>query len=96
LGEVNNNAIRAMEEIGIDISNAKSKGFNNLPTKAFDYAVTLGCKDICPFISADKHIHWDIADPKGKDIDAFRKARDEIKEKVNEFVGIILKENRTT
>ena len=39
-GIVNTTAIEVMRELGIDISRQKSKGFDALPTKKFDYVVT--------------------------------------------------------
>jgi arsenate reductase len=85
-GEISANATEIMREIGIDISKQKSKGFNELPVKKFDYCITLGCKDICPFVPADKHIEWKIEDPKGKDLDFFRRIREEIKNEVINFI----------
>jgi len=81
-GTVNPDAVKVMAEAGIDISGQPSKGFLDLPVKEFDYVVTMGCKDVCPFAPANKHIEWQIEDPKGRDIDYFRKARDVIKLKV--------------
>jgi arsenate reductase len=80
--EVNPAAIEVMKEAGIDISSNKPKGFTDLPVKKFDYVITMGCGDICPFVPADKHINWKIDDPKGKDMDFFRKVRDSIKNRV--------------
>jgi len=85
-GKVNPVAIKVMREIGIDIAGQRSKGFKELPVKNFDYVITLGCKDICPFVPAKKHIEWDIPDPKDKDIDTFRNVRDIIKQKIEEFI----------
>ena len=85
-GKVNPEAIKVMRQIGIDISTAKSKGFNELAVKEFDYVVTMGCKDICPFVPAKKHIDWEIDDPKGKGEEFFRKTRDLIKEKVESLI----------
>lgn len=81
-GEINPLAVEVMKEIGIDISGQISKGFSDLPVRNFDYVITLGCKDICPFFPADRHIEWQIDDPQGKDINFFRKVRDQIKDKV--------------
>jgi protein-tyrosine-phosphatase len=82
-GQVNPKAVKVMAEKGIDISGNKPKGFDDLDNKKFDYAITLGCKDTCPFISADKHIEWQIEDPKDKDVDFFRKTRDSMYNKIN-------------
>ncbi len=88
-GRVNEKAIEAMKEAGIDISGGTSKGFDDLPVKDFDYVITMGCKDVCPFVPAKEHINWELEDPKGKDIDFFRKTRDRIKEKVSELIDTL-------
>ncbi len=90
-GEVNILAKEVMKEIGINISYYLSKGIDSLPLKQFDYIVGMGCKDNCPLVPAKRHIEWQITDPKGKDIDFFRKTRDEIKGKIEELVESILK-----
>jgi arsenate reductase len=85
-GNVNETAIEVMKEAGIDISQQRSKGFNELPEKTFDYVITMGCGDVCPFVPAKKRIEWDILDPKGKPIEVFRETRDIIKKKVLELI----------
>jgi protein-tyrosine-phosphatase len=71
--EINPDAIKVMREAGVDISTAEPKGFNDLKEIKFDYAVSMGCKDTCPFVPAEKHIYWQVEDPKGKDINFIRK-----------------------
>lgn len=90
-GIVNPKAIVAMKEIGIDISNQRSKGFVDLPYKEFDYLITMGCKDVCPFVPSKEKIDWEIGDPKGKSIEEFRKVRDNIESKVESIIEYILK-----
>jgi arsenate reductase len=85
-GVVNARAVEVMQEAGIDISAAESKGFNQLPVKKFNFVITLGCYDICSFVPAGKHIEWQIEDPKGKDIEIFRKIRDEVRDKVKKMI----------
>ena len=62
---VNPNAINALNEIGIDISNNKSKKIDIDKLNDFDLVITLcgDAKDKCPVINSNKHIHWDIYDP---------------------------------
>jgi protein-tyrosine-phosphatase len=88
-GKVNPLAIELMKDVGIDISKAVSKGFDDLPIKDFDLAVTLGCKDTCPFVPADKRLEWEIEDPQGKDKAFFCEVRDKIKEKVADLVNCL-------
>jgi arsenate reductase (thioredoxin) len=85
-GKINPEAIKVMREAGIDISSQSSKGFDQLPVREFDYVITLGCRDACPFVPAKEHIDWNIADPKGENVEFFRKVRDDIADKVKELL----------
>jgi protein-tyrosine-phosphatase len=85
-GVVNSNAIEVLKQKGIDITGAESKGFEQLREINFDYVITMGCGDVCPFIPAKKNIDWQITDPKGKDMGFFSKTRDEIEKKVKDFI----------
>ena len=82
-------AIRAMAEIGIDISGQFSKSVHDLDLSKIDLVITLCAEEVCPALpSKVKHLHWPIADPSGGGWDAesqlagFRKARDTIAEKL--------------
>ena len=88
-GVINPRAIAFMREKSIDISGQRSKGFNDLPITEFDYAVSMGCQEICPFIRGAVHIAWDIRDPKNLSDEEFRAIRDEIGEKVAVLVSQI-------
>ena len=92
-GKINTLAIEVMREAGIDISGNISKGFNELPIRNFDYVITLGCRDICPFFPADKHLEWQIDDPRNKGAEFFRKVRDELSCKVSELIKGIAVDN---
>jgi len=69
--QVNPNAVKAMQEAGIDISRQTSKGFEALPSLEFDYVVTMGCGDECPNIPANQRLDWKIPSPKGRPLEAF-------------------------
>ena len=85
-GIVDPQAIAVMKEIGIDLSKQRSKSFSGIPYPEFDYVITLGCKDICPFFPSREKTTWEIPDPKGQPISEFRKTRDLIKAKVKELL----------
>ena len=55
--KVNPYAIKVMSEIGIDISNHRSKSAEEFRGKEFDYVVTVcdNVKEACPFFLAVKH-----------------------------------------
>jgi arsenate reductase len=92
---VHKRAIAVMKEIGIDISNKKSKIIDEDMLKQMDIIVTLcrHAEEFCPYTPSEiKRIHWPIKDPVGtigaeeEIMNEFRRARDEIKEKVQGLV----------
>jgi arsenate reductase len=88
-------AIEAMKEIGIDISNYSSKSIDQFLTQPFDYVITVcdNANQHCPlFAGAGRRIHWSIEDPAAvagdheSRLEAFRSARNELRERLEEFV----------
>ena len=88
-------AIAVMKEIGIDISNQKSKVIDEDLLKKMDIIVTLCgyADDLCPRTPPEiRRIHWPIKDPVGATgteeeiMNEFRRARDEIKGKVQTLI----------
>lgn len=51
-----------------------------------DVVVSMGCEVACPQIPGAKRIEWDIEDPWGRGIEAYRKALSTIKAKVTELL----------
>jgi len=88
-GKVNPSAIEVMKEDGIDISGQRSKGFTDVPVKKFDYVISLGCGDVCPYYPTYERIDWQIKNPKGKDIEVFKRVREEIRSKVKGLLEAI-------
>jgi len=85
-GKVNQKAIEAMQEIGYDLSRHDSKSLTEIPAVEYDFVVTMGCGDECPFVRAKQREDWMIQDPKTLPPDQFRKIRDEIEKKVKEVL----------
>jgi len=81
-GKINAKAVRAMEELGYDLSRHHSESLADLAHVDFDVAVTMGCGDACPFIQAEQRQEWSIPDPKDLPAHEFREVRDAIAEKV--------------
>lgn len=87
-GKVHKNALLVLEEINADTSLLSSKGFMELTENEFDYLVTMGCGEVCPFYPSEKHISWDLPDIKNNPIEEIRKLRDLIKNKIeSEILG---------
>jgi arsenate reductase (thioredoxin) len=88
-GKVNPVAIAAMKMLGYNLTTHQSKSVDDFRKMSFEYAVTMGCGDECPFISAKHHIDWDIPDPKNLKMPEFIGVRDLIKKKVIELLDKI-------
>ena len=79
-------AVEVMKEVGIDISAVKPRGFKDLPDLRFDYLVTMGCEVVCPFLPGAQEVKWDIPDPRGKDLDEYRRVRDLVRKQVYDLL----------
>jgi protein-tyrosine-phosphatase len=85
-GVVNARAIRFMAERGIDLGSHSSKGLDHLPAAPWDYIVTMGCGDACPFLPARHRLDWELEDPKALDDAGFRAVRDRIEAQVKDLL----------
>ena len=86
-GQVNPRAMQFMKEKGIDLTVQLSKGLDDLPKVNWDYIVTMGCGDACPFLPARYRIDWDLQDPKHLDDAGFRGVRDRIEALVKGLIA---------
>ncbi len=93
--EVDSLAVFVMEEKSIPIDNSKPRNIDEIKGVSFDYVVTMGCEEECPVVATKRRIEWEIEDPRGKDIDTYRKVRDEIETKVMNLIEEIMAENIT-
>lgn len=94
-GTVNPLAIKAMEEIGIDISRQQSTDVRDYLGTEFDFIITV-CQSAgqkCPvFPGAAKRFDWNVDDPAEADgdeeerLEAFREARDELESRIVFFL----------
>ncbi len=95
-GRVNPLAVRAMEEVGIDISAHHPKHLQQYLGEPFDYVITVcdSANEECPFFpGAVKRIHHSFQDPsqapgdESERMAAFRRVRDEIGAYIGELVA---------
>ena len=93
--QVRPEAIIAMRELGIDISQHRSKSVDEFAKQHFDYVITVcdNANEQCPVFPAEtKRIHWSFTDPAAvqgdeeKRLQAFRQVRDEILTQLRLFV----------
>jgi len=93
--KINQFAVRAMQEVGIDISSGIAENVDKYLTQSFDYVITVcdNAKETCPvFIGDVKHrLHIgfdDPADAAGSEeevMPVYRRVRDEIKKDFYDF-----------
>lgn len=88
-------AVKVMSEIGIDISNHRSKPVEEFLGQEFDYVITVcdNARERCPiFPGKAERIHWSFDDPAavaGEEeviLETFRRVRDEIRERLRTFI----------
>lgn len=97
---LNPNAVKAMKEVGIDISNQASEIIDAEILNHADLVVTLcgDARDKCPVTPPYvKREHWGFDDPakaEGTDEEkwaVFQRVRDEIRERIKRFLKQVIK-----
>jgi arsenate reductase (thioredoxin) len=76
-----------MQEVGIDLSDAKPQKLTEELATSAELLITMGCGDKCPYVPGLKRDDWPIRDPKGLSPDEVRTIRDEIKERVQSLIA---------
>ena len=100
--KVNPFAVKAMKEIGIDISEGIAENVDKYLSQSFDYVITVcdNAKETCPVFMGNvkHHLHIGFDDPadaigtEEEVMPVYRRVRDEIKRDFNEFYKKELKE----
>ncbi|MFC4111855.1 arsenate reductase ArsC [Nonomuraea zeae] len=88
--QVNPVAVTAMREVGIDITAERPKVLTAGAVEASDVVITMGCGDACPIFPGKRYEDWKLDDPAGQDIEAVRRIRDEIKDRVGKLIADLL------
>jgi arsenate reductase len=79
---LNQAAVAAMAEKGIDISRQAPQPWADEIVRAADVIVTMGCGDACPVYPGKRYLDWELDDPAGRSIEDVRPIRDEIERRV--------------
>ena len=85
--QVNQIAVQAMAEVGIDIAAEQPKVLTPESVQASDVVITMGCGDACPFYPGKRYEDWELDDPAGQGIEAVRPIRDEIRSRVEQLIA---------
>ena len=88
-------AIRAMADVGIDISTHASTVVDDLVAQPWDYVITVcdAASETCPvFPDKSSRVHWSFEDPSqanGSDdqrLEVFRRVRDQINHRITDWL----------
>ena len=88
-GWINPKAITVMAELGYGLDSHSSKFLLEIPNIKYDYVISMGCGDECPFIPTEVHEDCDLPDPKLLPLEQFRQVRDQIGARVKDLAARI-------
>jgi arsenate reductase len=80
--------LSAMQEAGIDLSNAKPQKLTQELAEGASLLITMGCGDKCPYVPGLRRDDWPLRDPKGLPVEEVRTIRDEVKDRVQNLIHI--------
>ncbi|GMV48542.1 arsenate reductase ArsC [Nitrospirales bacterium NOB] len=92
---LNPGAVAAMAEVGIDVSQQRSKHVSEFRSQTFDHVITVcdRAKESCPVWPGTTHVlHWSFDDPAASTDSPessralFRRVRDEIGDRIKRFL----------
>jgi protein-tyrosine-phosphatase len=92
--KVHPNAVRLMQEEGIDISHKKPKPMTRELQEKSEVAIIVCSGSLCPVVYTKRVEEWNMPDPAKMPLDEARKVRDAIKAKVLDLVERLKKETK--
>jgi protein-tyrosine-phosphatase len=88
--EINPAVRAAMDEVGIDLSQAFPQKLTTDAAEGADVVITMGCGDACPVHPGKRYLDWELPDPAGKGVDAVRPIRDDIDRRVRGLLNELI------
>jgi arsenate reductase (thioredoxin) len=85
--ELNPTVVEAMREVGVDLTAEAPKPLAASAVREADVVVTMGCGDACPVYPGKRYDDWEVEDPAGKDLEAVRRIRDAIEDRVRRLLA---------
>lgn len=79
--------LSVMQEVGIDLSNAKPQKLTEELAKDAQLLITMGCGDKCPYVPGLRRDDWPLRDPKGLPLAEVRSIRDEVQQRVKDLLA---------
>jgi arsenate reductase len=78
--------VEAMQEVGIDLSDAVPRKLTDDLARQAQLLITMGCGDECPYVPRARVQDWPLPDPKGRPLAEVRGIREEIRRRVSELI----------
>ena len=75
-----------MQEIGIDLSNARPQKLTGELARDAQLLITMGCGDKCPYVPGLQRDDCPLRDPKGLPASEVRAMRDDVKARVQNLI----------
>ena len=91
---LNQAAVAAMAEKGIDISQELPQPWADEIVRAADVIVTMGCGDACPVYPGKRYLDWELDDPAGRPVEEVRPIRDDIEARVRALLAELVPDAR--
>jgi len=85
-GELNPVAVKAMDEVGIDISKGFPKPWTDEVLAAAHIVITMGCGDSCPILPGKDYEEWEVSDPDGQPLEVVEAIRDDLETRVRDLL----------
>ncbi len=89
--EVNEQAVKAMREIGRDLSGHECTHISEFSDVTFDYVAKMDVPDLGDMVTAKWIVDWDIPDPAQGGIAEYRKIRQMIADKIRSELPQLLR-----
>jgi len=78
--------VAAMREVDVDLSSAVPQKLTPEMAEGAAWLVTMGCGESCPVVPGAHREDWPLEDPKGQPVERVRQIRDEIRQRVRQFI----------
>jgi arsenate reductase len=77
------NAVKVINELGIEMKNQFPKSIDTIETKGYDVIISMGCGVECPNLPIS--YDWGLDDPVGHNINFYRNTREKIQSLLEEL-----------
>ena len=78
--------VAVMQEVGIDLSDARPKKLTTELAAEAQLLITMGGGDECPYVPGVRRDDWPLDDPKGQPAERVRAIRDDIRVRVEALI----------